>query len=280
MPIFQFAKTNNMLRLYTTLILLLLIIYSGRAQDMSCEADSALLATEFIVSPTPFVNDTLGEGIVEPACINMTYSKQFIVRAPSTFIFNSFVLNVDSFVVDSVTNLPLGMTYECSTPDCVILSDSIACITISGTPTDGNQPGDYELAIALQVHIGDFSIEANFPDPALAPGTYTLTLNPEGDTSCQVTTPTFDVAADETGMLIFPNPVSEILNVSWIGKQQGAGHIELRNIAGALIQRQEISYITGQNQYELPLRHLQNGMYLVGIKTNEGSSWKRIIKRE
>ncbi len=269
-----------MLRLYTTLILLLLTICSGRAQDMTCEADSALLASDFIVSPTPYVNDTLGEGIVEPACINVSYSKQFIVRAPNTFIFNTFVLNVDSFVVDSLINLPLGMTYECSNPDCVILADSIACITISGTPTDGNQPGDYDLAIALTVHIGDFSIEANFPDPALAPGTYTLTLNPEGDTSCQMTTPTFDVASGETGMQIFPNPVSEILNVNWISKQHGAGHIELRNIAGALIQRKDISYITGQNQYELPLGHLQSGMYLVGIKTNEGSSWKRIIKRE
>ncbi len=274
------AKTNNMLRLYTSLILLLITIYSGRAQDVTCEADSALLATDFIVSPTPYVNDTLGEGIVEPACINTSYFKQFIVRAPSVIIAGGFPVSVSSFRIDSVTNLPDGLSYTCSTEDCIVLADSLACILLSGTPTSENEAGDYELEIALTVSVGTFSFPVLYPDSTLAPGTYVLTLNPEGDTACQATTPTFDVATVETSMHIFPNPVSEILTVNWISKQQGVGQIELRNIAGALIQSRDINYVPGQNQYELPLGQLQNGMYLVGIKTNEGSNWKRIIKRE
>ena len=169
------------------------MITSTNAQDSTalCQPDSAFLESGQIIFPTPYVNDTLGDGIPVEACINTPYDLTFQVLAPGVLNVSGFPVSLTSISIDTVLNLPAGITYECTAPECLIVADSFSCIFLSGTPSPDNQVGDYELKIVLTANTSIGPIPLEYPNPALVPGTYILVLNEEGSANGS-TTPGFD----------------------------------------------------------------------------------------
>ncbi|HKK88023.1 MAG TPA: T9SS type A sorting domain-containing protein, partial [Saprospiraceae bacterium] len=77
----------------------------------------------------------------------------------------------------------------------------------------------------------------------------------------------------DTGMriLLWPNPVSEVLQIDIGNIQNFSGKFVLRNAFGQM-QRQ-IDMHSGQRRYRLPVYDLQSGMYFYDI-SSEGQSVK------
>src|SRR5210317_882506 len=85
------------------------------AQDtINCNPDTTFINSGALVDPAPYINDTLGEGLPD-GCINTPYDLTIFVNPPNTFEFNGFAVGVDSFTIDSLVNLPDGLSYTCST---------------------------------------------------------------------------------------------------------------------------------------------------------------------
>ncbi len=251
------------------------------AQDSTfvCEPDSAFLESGLIISPPPFVNDTLGVGITREACINTPYEMIFQALTPNTIVVSGFSVGLDSISIDSISNLPIGLDFSCSGNNgCVILSDSLSCIVLAGTPTEENQPGEYELLIKLTAFTSIGAFVINYPDPTLAPGSYILTLNEEGDPNCEETTPVADVNLIPEGISLYPNPVSSVFTIEWESPQAGEGWLQLMNSTGQLMYQQKIDYGQGPERYDLQVDHLSPGMYMVGVQSANTRFWRRLIK--
>jgi hypothetical protein len=69
--------------------------------------------------------------------------------------------------------------------------------------------------------------------------------------------------ASETGFIIYPNPATETLNISFMNNAADKQQIEIYNSMGSLIKEMIISEPT-----QLNIANLPNGLYFVRLKNN------------
>ncbi len=240
-----------------------------------CEPDSAFLASGDIIDPLPFVNDTIGEGFTVPACIGELYEQLMFVRLPST-INLGLPLGITSVRIDSVTNLPVGMSYVCSRANCDFPADSTGCILLTGTPTADNAPGEYELEIFVTVASTLGPLPINIPNETLVPGTYILTVNDPAITSCIASSRDLDL--QPVSFQIFPNPALQQTMLEWESDHQGIGELEVRNSTGQVVRSQSVNYNVGTQQELVDLRDLPSGLYMVGVRGPRLRFWNKVLK--
>ncbi|NND09275.1 MAG: T9SS type A sorting domain-containing protein [Saprospiraceae bacterium] len=268
--------------LFTNLILVLFFLFCNglRAQDTlsTCIVDSAFFDSGILISPTPFVNDTLGDGIVAEACINKPYNVRFTVSAPSSIALIGIPVTVDSIRIDSVSNLPEGMTYECTDVNCIIVADSISCVFLTGTPTADNEPGEYILKIDLTVFTNILPLAISYPDPTLAPGSYILTLNEEGNPNCEDLTPIFDQEDLSLPILVFPNPTSDVLHFEYQDKSDWT-RIEIWSAAGKKMLYQHQNGALDQGVSNIDVSKLNTGFYVFRLVDDRRVFNQKFFKR-
>lgn len=269
-----------MSRFLTLSIFILISVQMATAQLdtlSNCDPDTAFINGVDLVSPLPFVNDTLGPGLERPACVNELYEQVIFVKIPGIINFGPLSLLVTTVKIDSVTNLPDGFSYVCSSPNCEFSADSVGCILLTGIATPENVVGDYELKIGLTIASSLGPIPAQLPDPALVNGTYILKLNAEGDSSCLLS-PTFDIDIQTHNVSIFPNPTLDQITLEWESKRGGDGWIEIKSITGQTLKRTPLQYGAGLQKREISLGDLEPGFYLVGLSGSQQSFWTKTMK--
>jgi len=273
-----------MLRCVLILSFLNLIAIPGQSQTLiSCDIDSAFAASGALVSPTPFVNDTLGDGITVEACINTPYDFQVSLHAPDSLVIAALggvSVTINSVRITDVVGLPEGVGFECSYPDCEFPGDSIGCIRLIGTPTAANDPGTYELFIKMQLRTALLPVSVTFPDTTgslgLPEGVYAITLNPEGSDNCEMTSSSEDISLLEE-FSVWPNPVFDHLALEWSSNYRGDAAVRLVTSTGQLLQRQEVS-LSGYQKHIFDMSGLPAGLYFVGLQTELGQQWARVLK--
>lgn len=244
------------------------------AQDNPvCDPDTAFVNSDAIVDPLPYVNDTLGEGLPD-ACINTPYSQTIFVHPPAMFNTGVIIVPVNSFRIDSVINLPEGISYTCSTEDCLFKADSVSCIYLSGIPTAENSEEVYELKIFITINAG-IAFQATFPDPALAPGEYNIAMHPEGDPACG-TVPVLDIEPTPEWISLYPNPIGDFLNVEISGERAPVSNIRIWDQSGLLVKELPVDGLSGLQQFYLG--ELPAGFYISTIQTKEKVYRSKIIK--
>ncbi len=107
--------------------------------------------------------------------INIVFPQDTAVNAPP---FGVLQADFCTFKVDSVPNLPAGLTYACNTPNCEWIIDHTAgvvnrgCITISGTPTA--KIADDSLSVHVRSVVGFYTASTNTCTPTTLPPPYDL----------------------------------------------------------------------------------------------------------
>lgn len=251
-----------------------LLIHSTAAQDEPvCEPDTAFINSGALIDPAPFINDTLGGGLPD-ACLNTPYDLTIFVHPPNTFTSGNITVPVDFFRIDSVVNLPQGLEYSCNTENCTFLADSISCIYLSGTPTEENTGENYELTIHLTVSALGFPIPATFPDPTLAPGSYSIALHMEGSEACQ-TVPTLDFRSTAEWMNLYPNPVQDHIRLDLDGKMAADATLKIWNQSGALMKQVSVK---NQGIEEILVGDLPGGFYIATLQSESGLFRAKFIK--
>lgn len=259
---------------FITLGFLLLSLQLEAQDTLACNPDSTFIASGAIVDPAPYVNDTLGEGL-PAACLITPYDLTIFVHPPATFSSGPVTIPIDSFRIDSVVNLPEGLAYSCSTDDCTFAADSINCIYLSGTPTSENTEEVYELTIYLTVlTAAGFPIPATFPDPTLAPGTYSIAIFPEGSPECQ-TVPTLDFKTSSEWMSLYPNPVQERLRIDLDLAQSTNSILKIWNQNGALVKQVSLS---DPGAEDISVQDLPAGFYIATVQSDQGLYRAKFIK--
>ncbi|MCB0628962.1 MAG: T9SS type A sorting domain-containing protein [Saprospiraceae bacterium] len=82
------------------------------------------------------------------------------------------------------------------------------------------------------------------------------------------------------GFEVFPNPAEELVKLRWQSRQEGMTLIRLFDQSGRLVLSQEWMTATGNNQQELTIADLPNGIYeLVVLPASGQSSSMRIVKQ-
>ncbi len=73
---------------------------------------------------------------------------------------------------------------------------------------------------------------------------------------------------------VFPNPVSDNLQVSFETLKAAPGEVVVTNVAGAVVYKGNRAFTPGKNQFSIPVQQLPGGTYLVRVRSDaaEGRS--------
>jgi len=256
------------------------------AQWGSCEPDVLYQDSTFGVYPPPLSANNPDGGISDKACVNSDFFFVLTVKVPDMIETTVLNISVDSMVIETVgaiLNLPDGMSYAMNPTGGIFTpEDSLACITLFGTPTVA---GTYDLKIVMTVFSQDLAIfggSQTFELPSNlipgAEGNYFLEVLPNGDPGCFVDTD--DLLAESFSIRNLPNPFSDYTNIEIVADYSDDLTFRVFDLIGNEIHREEISVTEGINNHEFDGSRLANGIYMYTVEKDGALvSEKMIINR-
>ncbi len=230
-------------------------------------------------APDPMGMDLPDQGITESACINSGYEFTLTFKIPETFAG----ITLDSIVIaqtGAVLNLPEGLSYVCNPGNCVFTSlDTLACLSIVGTATDQNAPGDYNLMIVTDIFTSVISQEITFPTPLVdgGDGEYILTLLENGDPNCTIASVQNDYITKNIRVSNSPNPFSTTTNIEVVSTINEQLDFRVFDILGNLVHYRKVDLMEGENNFEFDGTHLSNGIYSFTLSNNLGAITRKIV---
>ncbi len=82
---------------------------------------------------------------------------------------------------------------------------------------------------------------------------------------------------DESDMIIFPNPASESVRLSYFSNQETVSFLSIMDMNGRVVKSQEISFIEGDNEIRIETAELESGIYFLQIKNNQATQTQRLM---
>ena len=241
-------------------VLLILSIFIGMAISGygQCVADTA--NCKDINEPGQICPDTL-----PAAVLNTWYEQVFTVIPPDTFDFGTTAISIHKIIIDSVTNLPPGLSYEANASE--MFPDTAYCVLISGTPTE---TGIFYLNIYISPYIYLINDTVKF-------------LQTKDSTSLFIqvnsTTGLSPPIISQTKLLpVKPNPFNIRSRIGILADQFGVGELYVYYITGQLVHHEEKWIQPGKNYFDYNGEELTKGIYLYRVSFMGKSFTSRVVK--
>ena len=197
--------------------------------------------------------------------VNVPYDAVITVIPPSEYSFGTSSIQIDYMIVDSVSNLPAGLTYEANADR--FYADSAYCVQISGLPTE---TGVDTLSIYVTVFI--FYGEASIPVPQVV-----------DDTSVVITIT--EAAGIDPGLFNEfhllpnkPNPFSERTTVGFFTPIDARIELQVFNILGTLVYEEKGGFPPGEYNFDFDGRGLAPGTYFYRVANQDQYRTGKLIK--
>lgn len=180
------------MRYLFTLLILSGTLFTAKAQ--TCVPVDTLADSLLGVFPMPYhAQENPDGGIDLPACLDQPYEFVFTAISGDSFSIGETRVKLDSLVInrpDGVSGLPTGFAYACNPPNCSFPQNSKGCVLIYGEAKSGVvSPGEFQLVLKgrLYANGSPSPVQLSFPNPLLAPGSYTLRVLDSGNSECEGT---------------------------------------------------------------------------------------------
>jgi hypothetical protein len=247
---------------------LFILIISGAwatASAQVCTPDSTYQDSTAGVYPKPLSEENPDGGINVPACIGEDYEFNLTVVVPDTVVFGGIPLVIRRIRLrtnNPVQGLPNGINFACEPSTCDMPANTLGCIVLNGIADESNEPKDYPLVILVDLVTSFAVIPTQFPNTALAPGEYLITVKSADDPECLAS---IKKSPQKTAPVqIAPNPGSDNLMVYLPLGFSGQGEIHLLDQNGRIVYREVTNRLEGI--WELPTATLPAGFYTVFLK--------------
>ncbi len=241
----------------------------------------------------------------------------FVVGQPvdQTFYFKipatAGAFTIQYIRIDSVSNLPAGLTYELNKANKTYNGNENGCVRVTGTPPTGTKAGQYRLGINVGVKAagplpefqGDLVEVANGVTPGSG-NTYLLWVRlKESTTAGCPCIDTFVTAKDSikayngtettcpnligvgisnindnvTTLSIVPNPFSNNAVVEFNAANAGTYTARITNIIGKEMRRETIDVQVGSNAYNINRDNMAAGVYFFSLSNGKSLLTKRFV---
>ncbi|NOY36907.1 MAG: T9SS type A sorting domain-containing protein [Chlorobi bacterium] len=236
-------------------IFLFSLVFNGYAQ---CEPDTNCID---VAEPGQICPDTLSSGET-----GITYYEVITIIPPDSADLGNQSIPLTRIVIDTVTNMPPGLTYIAAKT--TLFPDSSYCIEITGVP---EQTGTYYLKISVIPYTYSSVLSAEVALPVQTDSTSLfITI---GDASL-----IRNVGANPLQVEIKPNPFR---NETLLGVQlKGYGDIRLAvyNLIGKHVYSELKEGIEGKNFFTFTGRDLSPGIYLYNISFKGHRQTGKLLK--
>lgn len=221
-------------------------------------------------TPDPLCLDTLEPGeycpqSFPPLLLNAAYDEVITFILALEFEHNGTIYTLDSLAVDSVRNIPPGLSYNSNASGYV--PGTVYCSQLSGTPT---QAGEFGIAFYMTPFVdfgsGPVSLGQYMDDTSVVVTVY----NPTGINPYQVNQ--FQV------LPLKPNPFSEITLMSFYTPFEDRVSLQVYNILGKLVHEEMQNALSGTQQFEFNGSELLPGTYFYRIINSKKLYTGKFIK--
>ncbi|MEM8899708.1 MAG: T9SS type A sorting domain-containing protein [Bacteroidota bacterium] len=195
-------------------------------------------------------------------------------------------LDICSFKLDSIPNLPAGMSFECDQEDCLFVIDHSdtstlrGCVLLNGTPEQVVGPDD-SLQVYVSVVAGSVDTTTFECTPLDIPGLedFTTILF---KTQLKIIDPnatSIDEAFEkELNISLYPNPASGSSTLSYQLENSVNIKVELLDLMGRVNQTVfEGRQAAGSVTQDIQLAGLSTGWYMVRITRNDQAQFSKSL---
>jgi hypothetical protein len=175
------------------------------------------------------------------------------------------LLSLDSVVVESLTGLPPGLTFQCDNADCQYPGGQTGCAIISGTPNAGTA-AIWDLTIELSAYVGGFGV----PNPFTL-DYYFIEVLPQVNSVDENENNAFAIRQNK------PNPFDEVTSIEYSLTENGKVTFEVYNLVGELVDSKSVNGNKGLNRLQFDGSELANGAYIYKMTNNGNTITKRMV---
>jgi len=202
--------------------------------------------------------------VLPAATLDAVYDESITVLAPSSFDVSGIVVNVAYIRVDSVLNLPPGLSYWANAD--LFYPDSAYCIQLYGTP---EEDGEFQLSIYVTPFI-------YFPTIVQGPQVVDST-----SVSLTVQGPSGIDPLPSKGFQVlptFPNPFPDVVRVGFYTPVGDQVSLKVYNILGELMHEETQWAPPGEHRFGFNGRSLLPGTYFYRITNSRELYTGKFIK--
>lgn len=195
---------------------------------------------------------TLDQGYIQTQ-----YSDTLTIVYPVDTVFSGFTIPFDSFRVDLVNNLPLGLNYVCNDANCVAVAPggslpATECIEITGVPTTIPTNDSIELSITAYATL--------FGNPQAISGIIQKVELPMSSVTVGV-----NDLSNNLALSLFPNPSNGLVSIQSSERLDNVT-VDVKNVLGQMIHT-SVFRNTNLLTIELPET---SGTYVIEVKSSDG----------
>jgi hypothetical protein len=217
--------------------------------------------------------DTLLPGEICPLLlpdgfVNTPYEEIFTVIPPSKIQTQYGLLDIVKIVIDSVGNLPPGLTYVANRDTFYV--DTAYCILVSGIPTTS---GTYDLAIRVIPFIYSLITGVFKGAPVVDDTSLTITIHEQAGLE--------EFSGIDFSVLdAIPNPYRNNTRIGFYTSKQDIVELRVFNLLGQLVYNEVNYFPSGKHYFNFDGFNIQAGTYLYRISTSSKSVTRKLIRLE
>lgn len=219
------------------------------------------------------------------------------VAQNQTIYFRNFKdvgpVTIESLTIDSLTNLPCGLSWAADRNPPFYEADSFGCIQVTGTTTDS--AGQYKLGIWVTIVIGGQPISGEAGDLASQFGagdfSYWVRVKAPNDACPAIDTlGTNDLTAsglvcvsnvreltNVSSFEVSPNPFNATATVSFYGAEAAEYTATIYSMAGKEVRNFNIQVANGYNTLSIERGDLSSGVYFFTISDGARTATHKLV---
>lgn len=98
-----------------------------------------------------------------------------------------------------------------------------------------------------------------------------------GGSVARATNPASEITDNSNSPLLYPNPTSEFIQLSFNSTLEGKSDVQIVNAVGQLVKQYPVNIAKGYNQFKIPVKDIRPGMYILKINKDELTLIKRFV---
>ncbi len=211
---------------------------------------------------------------VEP---NVAYETIIQVRVPKDtvvdYLGNTVLADFANVSLDSISNMPSGLSYACNPFTCAFNGQSNGCVKISGTVATSDT-GVYRLILNITANmlINGFIPVAQ----AVKDSTFLLAVGVVPDTSGGSGVNAM-IFKNITQLDVFPNPLQDEGIVSFYVKERSDIEFRIIDMLGNLVHKRSINSAQGLKTLSVNTKEFSNGVYFISLTNVIDAVTKKVM---
>lgn len=208
-------------------------------------------------------------------CIVRTeaYTQVIQFKNFETFEFGGQNVTIQSLKIDSIGNVPEGLTWVTNKADDTFAGGENGCILMTGT-TEASA-GVYPLDIFV---IADIGIGQNIPVNASDEGLgYALRVKEPGGECPEIGAVGLREISNVSLFSVYPNPVNDRAYVQVNVLNNDTYTYSVYDVTGKELKRNTIDVVNGINIFELNVENFATGIYFISVSNGNEVVTERLI---